>query len=148
MSNLPIVWKNPEVDNLTAVYRNQTVSYEIVERIHGEELPPGHGSIPTTELFKWYQGNGFSFVKSSGDHNLKMGQKVDIFTTDDTGARFPVVFRNKEQGIIEIVYRDRVEVYRKKDSYDVGSQGRLYEEQSKSDFDSFYRGNGFQEVAP
>lgn len=148
MSKLPIVWKNPEVDNLTVVYRNQTASYELVDRIHGEELPPSHGRIPSTELFKWYQGNGFSFVKASGDHDLQTGQKVDIFTTDNTDARFPVVFRNKKQGIIEIVYRDRVEVYREKDSYGVGSQGRLYEEQSKSDFESFYRGNGFREVAP
>jgi len=133
MSDLPHVWRNSERDNITVVYKDKTISYNMVEKDTGEDRMP-------EMINKSYIGYG------PGGIDYYSGWDIIAQKDRDNENRVPTVFRTGEY--VEAVYGNRTEIYRENRVYSKGSEGRIYEEMGDDEYETYYRGAGFRRVAP
>lgn len=131
MSDLPRVWRNGDLENLTVVYEECTVSYELVEKDAGEDRMPKL----TNNRYIGYGADGIKYYKGWN----KIAEK-----DPENENRLPLAFQTNEY--VEVVYHNRTEIYKEKKVYPKGSEGRIWEELDNPE--NFYRGDGFREVAP
>lgn len=135
---LPELWRESDIENLTVVYEDRTVSYELVETDSGEDRMPKL----INNSYIDYGTDGIDYY--SGWEQIAQGDP-------DEENRLPVAFRTEQANgdeYVEIVYHNRTEIYREKKVYPKGSQARIYEEMSREDYENYYRNNGFRQVAP
>ena len=124
--DFPMVWRNKR-GYLEVVFRDRTEHFEKQDTYTGDSrLPEPPEVIINFETKQYYENNGFKLLRSKGDEYKEL----------------PAVYYFPRE-YIEIVYKNRVESYKRKNTVDILSQL-----DSLEDVINYYRGNGFRKVAP
>ena len=133
--NFPRVFRNADKDILTVVGEEETESFKLVEKDSGEDRMP-------KLLNSRYIKRGMDGI------DYYNGWKQIVQGDSEKQTRLPVGFRTKNgsEVYVELVYHNRTEIYKRKKNYPKSSEGRIWEE--LDDPESYYKNNGFREVAP
>ena len=122
----PMVWRNKR-GYLEVVFKDRTEQFEKQDTYTGDNrLPNPPKTIVNHDTEQYYKNNGFKLIRHKSDEYKEL----------------PAVYYFPRE-YIEIVYSNRVETYRKKNTVDM-----LTEFDNVEDVVSYYRGNGFRQVAP